>query len=202
MRRIVFIALALALGAVVGGTAAWLANAPSEPPPGDTTAVEIGGPFTLTDQHGETVTDQTFAGRFMLIYFGYTFCPDFCPMSLQTMTQAIDGLSEDVAERVVPIFITVDPERDTVAQLAEYAPLFHPELVALTGSPEAIADVAGAYRVYYRRAEDSGTTADYLMDHSVFVYLIGPDGTYRAHFTHDVDPETMGAKIEEAVDRG
>ncbi len=114
----------------------------------------IGGPFTLIDQHGARVTEQDFAGRFMLVYFGYTFCPDICPTSLTVMAAALDQLPEAQAEQVVPILITVDPARDTVEQLADYAPLFHPRLVALTGSEEEVREAARAYRVYYHVPEE------------------------------------------------
>ena len=138
----------------------------------------VGGAFTLTDQHGAQVTDQDFAGRYMLIYFGYTYCPDFCPISLANMTQALDLLPPDQAEQVVPL-ITVDPERDTVEQLAEYAPLFHPRLVALTGTPEETRRRrrrTGSISARLAKAVD-----DYLMDHSTFIYLMGPDGRYVRH---------------------
>jgi len=157
----------------------------------------IGGPFTLTDQHGERVTEQDFAGRFMLVYFGYTFCPDICPTSLTVMTAALDRLPEEQAAQVVPILITVDPARDTVEQLANYAPLFHPRLVALTGSEEEVREAAKAYRVYYHvhEAEDD----DYTVDHSTFVYLMGPDGSYRTHFGIDASPEAMAEAIGQEI---
>ena len=142
------IGAAAVLALAVAGGAAWFVLAPATRSMAGGEAL-VGGPFTLTDQHGAEVTEQDFAGRYMLIYFGYTYCPDFCPLSLANMTQALDLLPPEQAEQVVPIFITVDPERDTVEQLAEYAPLFHPRLVALTGSPEAIKAAAQAYRVYY-----------------------------------------------------
>jgi protein SCO1/2 len=158
----------------------------------------VGGPFTLVDQHGDAVTERDFAGRHMLIYFGYTYCPDVCPMSLANMTQALDLLRPEEAEQVVPIFITVDPERDTVEQLAEYAPLFHPRLVALTGSPEAVKAAARAYRVYFAKAGDTDSDA-YLMDHSTFIYLMGRDGEYVRHFAHHAAPEEIAAGIEAAL---
>jgi cytochrome oxidase Cu insertion factor (SCO1/SenC/PrrC family) len=188
-------AAALAL-AVVGG-ATWFALAPAGRSMAGGEAL-VGGPFTLTDQHGTEVTEQDFAGRHMLIYFGYTYCPDFCPMSLSNMSQALDLLPPEQAEQVVPIFITVDPERDTVAQLAEYAPLFHPRLVALTGSPEATKAAAQAYRVYFAKAGDQDSDA-YLMDHSTFIYLMGPDGRYVRHFAHNAAPEEIAAAIKAAI---
>jgi protein SCO1/2 len=117
------------------------------------------------------------------------------------MTQALDLLPEDQAEQVVPIFITVDPERDTMEQLAEYAPLFHRRLVALTGSPEAIKAAAKAYRVYFAKAGKDDSN-DYLMDHSTFIYLMGPDGRYVRHFAHNATPEEMAAAIKEAMAQG
>jgi cytochrome oxidase Cu insertion factor (SCO1/SenC/PrrC family) len=157
----------------------------------------IGGPFTLTDQHGERVTEQDFAGRFMLVYFGYTFCPDICPTSLTVMTAALDQLPEEQAAQVVPILITVDPARDTVEQLASYASLFHPRLVALTGSEEEVREAARAYRVYYHVPDAEGD--DYTVDHSTFVYLMGPDGSYRTHFGIDASPEAMAEAMGKEI---
>jgi protein SCO1/2 len=191
---------AAVLALVVAGAATWFLLTPA------TRSMEggealIGGPFTLIDQHGATVTEQDFAGRYMLIYFGYTYCPDFCPMSLSNMTQAMDLLPPETAEQVVPVFITVDPERDTVAQLAGYAPLFHERLVALTGNAAQIKQAAQAYRVYFARAGDDDSDA-YLMDHSTFIYLMGPDGKYVRHFAHNATPEDMAAAIEAAIAEG
>lgn len=155
----------------------------------------IGGPFSLVNQGGERVTEADFAGRYMLVYFGYTYCPDFCPMSLDTMTRALDLLEPEQAERIVPVFITVDPERDTVEHLREYAGLFGPRLVALTGTAEETDAAARAYRVYHNRVEDDASAADYLMDHSVFTYLMGPDGRYVTHFGHDATPEEMAERL-------
>jgi cytochrome oxidase Cu insertion factor (SCO1/SenC/PrrC family) len=157
----------------------------------------IGGPFTLTDQHGEEVTEKDFAGRYMLIYFGYTFCPDICPTSLTTMTAALDRLPQEQAEQIVPVFITVDPARDTVEQLAAYAPLFHPRLVALTGSEDQVREAARAWRVYYHVPDEEGDA--YLVDHSTFVYLMGPDGGYRTHFGIDTSPEKMAEVIGQQI---
>jgi cytochrome oxidase Cu insertion factor (SCO1/SenC/PrrC family) len=158
----------------------------------------IGGPFTLTDQHGAEITEQDFAGRYMLIYFGYTFCPDFCPLSLSTMTRALELVPGEVAEQVVPIFISVDPTRDTVEHLAEYAPLFHPRLVALTGTEEQVEAATSAYRVYFKPVESEHAT-DYLVDHSTFIYLMGPDGEYVTHFGHTASAEEMAERLAAEV---
>jgi protein SCO1/2 len=134
----------------------------------------VGGPFTLTDQHGAERTEQDFAGRYMLIYFGYTYCPDFCPMSLSNMTRAMDLLPPAAAEQVVPIFITVDPERDTAEAMGKYVTMFHPSLVGLTGAPEQIRKVAKDYKIYFAKVQDE-SMSDYTMDHSSFIYFMAPD---------------------------
>lgn len=155
--------------------------------------VLVGGPFELVDQTGESRRDTDYLGRYMLVYFGYTYCPDVCPTSLLTMSRGLQLLGDsapEAAEQVVPLFVTVDPERDTVAALAAYAPSFHPDLVALTGTPEQIAAAAKSYRVYYAKAEDE-SSGTYLMDHTSFIYLIGPDGGYRTHFSHTAQAEEI-----------
>jgi cytochrome oxidase Cu insertion factor (SCO1/SenC/PrrC family) len=162
--------------------------------------VSMGGPFTLVDTAGETVTDATFRGRWMLVYFGFSYCPDVCPTDLQTISTALDRLGP-LAERIVPIFVTIDPERDTPAALAEYVKLFDERLVGLTGSKEQIAAAARAYRVYYARAK-SNDTSDYLMDHSSFIYLIGPDGGFRALYRHGITPEELAGSLKSRVAAG
>jgi|APTNR8051073442_1049403.scaffolds.fasta_scaffold01241_2 protein SCO1/2 len=158
--------------------------------------VAIGGPFELVDQDGNTVTDADFRGRYMLIYFGYTYCPDICPTSLLRNIEALDSLGSK-KDLIQPILISVDPERDTPALLKDYAELFDPRLIALTGSPEQVAEAARAYRVYYAKAEEPGADAgsDYLMDHSGFTYLMGPDGAFVAFFRHDTTPDAMAARL-------
>ncbi len=153
----------------------------------------VGGPFTLIDQAGRRVTDQDLRGRWALIYFGYTFCPDACPLGLQNMTQALDLLG-DKAQQIRPVLITVDPARDTVAALAEYAKSFHPDLLALTGSEAEIATAAKAYRVFYKKVESAQHT-DYLMDHSSIIYLMDPQGRYATHFTHQTSPQDMAREL-------
>jgi protein SCO1/2 len=165
----------------------------------DTAAPAIGGPFTLTDQHGNTVTDADFRGRYMLVYFGFTYCPDVCPTALATITEAMSQLG-DAADRIVPILITVDPERDTPEQLKMYANHFSPRLVALTGTPEQIADVARKYRIYYAKAAEQDADDDaYTMDHSAITYLMGPDGAYVRHFSHVTNADRMAEQLREIV---
>jgi cytochrome oxidase Cu insertion factor (SCO1/SenC/PrrC family) len=150
-------------------------------------AVSIGGPFELLDQHGVGRTDKDFRGAYMLMYFGFTYCPDTCPTSLLKITNALEELAAvapNKAERVVPVFISVDPERDTPAALRTYAENFHPRLVALTGAPRELERLGRAYGVFFAKVptEEPG---EYLMDHTGFVYLMGPDGKYVEHFESD-----------------
>jgi protein SCO1/2 len=139
----------------------------------------IGGPFALIDHTGKLRTDEDFRGKLLLIYFGYTYCPDVCPTDLQQIGLAIDGLGAG-AEAVQPLFITLDPERDTAEHLADYVPLFHPRLIGLTGSAEQIRRVALAYKVYY--AKYPPDSPDYVIDHSSFVYLVDEAGKYIGFF--------------------
>jgi protein SCO1/2 len=163
-------------------------------------APEIGGGFTLTDQNGRSVTDHTYDGRYRLIYFGYTFCPDACPTELQTMAEAVDALGPAGAQ-VQPIFITVDPERDTAEKLAHYVPLFDKRLVGLTGTPAEIATVAKEYKVFYAKAEQPNGTP-YLMNHSSFVYLMDPAGRFLTIFPSDMDSDKMAAEIRRYMGTG
>ena len=156
-------------------------------------SVQVGGPFTLVDQTGRTVTDATWRGRWMLIYFGYTYCPDVCPTELQTIAATLEALGKQ-AEHVVPIFITVDPERDTPGQMAEYVRLFDDRLVGLTGTPEQIAAVARAYRVYYAKVTPKEATT-YLMDHTSFLYLMGPDGRLQTLFRPGTSAQDIAASV-------
>ena len=190
----VAVAVSLALTLAVLALAGWQMLRRPPAPEGGAGAAAIGGPFRLTDQFGAVRTEADFRGRFMLLSFGFSHCPDVCPAILQSMSLALDELGP-AGERVAPVFITIDPARDTVERLRAYAANFHPRLVALTGSADEIAAVARAYRVYYAQAEDHGAgdhgSGDYEMDHSTIVYLMGPDGAYVSHFTHDTPPEEI-----------
>ena len=139
----------------------------------------IGGPFALIDQAGKPRTDEDFRGKLLLIYFGYSYCPDVCPTDLQQVGLAVDQLGA-AGGAVQPIFITLDPERDTAAHLAEYVPLFHSRLIGLTGSTEQIRRVASAYKVYYAKYPPG--SPDYVIDHSSFIYLVDENGKYIGFF--------------------
>lgn len=155
----------------------------------------VGGPFALVDHNGKRVTNADFRGRYMLVFFGFTFCPDVCPTALQVTSQALEKLGPKKAERIVPIFITVDPERDTPDQLKSYVSSFHPSLVGLTGSQAEIEAVAKAYRVYWRRVKDDRSAAGYTMDHTSIIYLMGPDGRFVSHFTHTSSVDTIATAL-------
>ena len=152
----------------------------------------IGGPFTLTDQNGKRVTDKDFRGRFMMVYFGFTFCPDVCPSALQVMGAALHKLGPK-ADKITPIFITIDPERDTPEKMAQYVQSFDPRLVGLTGTPEEIAAVTKEYRVYAKKVPTKD--GDYSMDHTALVYLMDKQGRFVAPFKLDRKPEAAAADL-------
>lgn len=150
----------------------------------------IGGAFALKDQTGTVRTDADFRGQLMLVYFGFTYCPDICPTDLQQIGLAMDQLGDD-AKSVQPLFVTLDPERDTVANLAQYVPLFHPKLLGLTGSIADVGRAADAYRVYYKRVSTGPKPDDYTVDHSAFIYLVDRDGKYLGFFPPGTDAPKM-----------
>ena len=160
--------------------------------------VKIGGSFTLVDHHGKSRADGDFRGEHLLIYFGYTYCPDVCPTALSDMALVMDALGDE-ADKLRPMFITIDPSRDTPERLKPYVANFHPKLVGLTGSEAAVAAAAKAYRVYFAKSKTEAGSREYLMDHTSIIYLIGPDGRYLTHFTHGVTAETMAKRIREKL---
>jgi len=193
-------ALTAALVAVGLGIAVILATgAPQSGGEGDESGGKalIGGPFTLVDHTGETRTAADFQGRPMLVFFGYTHCPDVCPTGLQTMSDALDRLEPATAERIQPLFVTIDPARDTAEAMADYVEHFHPALVGLTGTSEQVAKAAKSYRVYY--AKQGEGEADYLMDHSTFTYLMDAKGEYVTHFAHGISADEMAQQIHEKL---
>ena len=166
------IGVLLAVLSVGAGAYIWVGG-------GRSAVAGIGGPFTLTDGNGKQVTDQDFRGKYMLVFFGFTFCPDICPTTLNMVSDALDRLGPK-ADKIAPLFITVDPKRDTPAVVKQYAAAFGPRIVGLTGTPEQIKAVAKAYRVYYAEHRTGEGPGDYSMDHSSVMYLMGPDGTFVA----------------------
>ncbi|GAA0144606.1 oxidase [Lithospermum erythrorhizon] len=149
----------------------------------------IGGPFNLIDHNGKSVTEKDFRGNWSILYFGFTHCPDICPDELQKLASAIDKIKEKSRIKVVPIFISVDPERDTVEQVREYVKEFHPDLIGLTGSSDEVKKAARAYRVYYMKTEEEGS--DYLVDHSIVMYLMDPSMEFIKFFGKNYDVDTL-----------
>ena len=205
--RLLLISL-LGLTLVAGGLGVWLWTQP----PSSSAIVSsetrtsgtalIGGPFTLTDHRGERRSEADFQGRYMLIFFGYTYCPDICPTTLTTVSQGLDILAESEAAKaaaVTPVFVSIDPARDTPSALADYMSHFHPAMVALTGSEEEVAVAAKAYRIFYQKVVQEDAS-DYLMDHSSIVYLMAPDGSYVSHFTHASTAEEIAEGLAKLVD--
>jgi protein SCO1/2 len=158
-----------------------------------TATAQVGGPFTLTDQNGARRASSDFRGRFMLIYFGYSTCPDVCPTTLSLMGDALDKLGRKSAA-IVPIFITIDPERDTPARLKAYMASFGPRFVGLTGELASIKHVADLYRVYFKKEPLEG--GGYGMDHSSVIYLMAPDGKFVAYWDDTaIGPEKLAAEL-------
>ena len=195
-RLLLIIVAGFLIGAIAGAAVLVLTGSFSGPTVATSGKALIGGPFTLVDQHGKAVTDQDFRGRFMLVFFGFTHCPDICPAELQVMSASLDALGPEGAE-VVPIFVTLDPERDTPAIMGDYVKNFGARFVGLTGSPDAIAAAAKAYRIAYSKFQEDPAKSDYSIDHSALVYLMGKDGEYVTHFAYG----TPAAKMTETLRR-
>ncbi len=155
---------------------------------------KIGGGFSLINQDGKATKDTDFLGKYLMIYFGYTYCPDMCPTGLQSMSRALDMLKDEVG-KVPPLFITVDPARDTPQRLKEYDSAFHPSIVGLTGSAEQIAAVAKEYQVYYEKGEGD---QDYDVAHSSVIYLMNPKGALVATFEEEVEPNLIVQALKKA----
>ena len=175
---------------------------PTEKPPLEGAA--IGGPFTLTDKDGKTVRWDDFKGKYRVVYFGYTFCPDACPMDVQVMMQGFarfEKAAPDLAAQVQPIFISIDPERDTPRIVGEFAAAFSPKLLGLTGTPQQVAGAAKAFSAYYAKGKDTG--GGYLMDHSRVAYLMDRDGKPLAMLSvdegMDKGPEAVAAELAKWV---
>jgi protein SCO1/2 len=197
------ILLVLAISAVIigGGVLAISLVERSGNPP--TTAqntaagAAIGGPFTLVGADGKTVTDRDFRGKWMLVYFGYTFCPDVCPTTLNSIAQALVQLRAH-ADALAPIFITVDPTRDTPKVVGDYVKAFDPRILGLTGSEAQVATVAQEYHIYY--AKQPGSGKDYLIDHSSFLYLMNPQGKFVKVMPGSLSPGEMADTIRPFIE--
>ena len=160
--------------------------------------VQVGGPFTLVDHDGRRVRDDDFRGRAMLVFFGFTHCPDVCPTALARMSEVLDALGPD-ADAVRALFVSVDPRRDTPALLKDHVLHFSPRILGLTGSEAEIAAIARAYRVYYRVVGDPATNPNYLVDHSGFVYVMDRAGRFVGTFNPDAPVEGATRLIRRAL---
>lgn len=197
-RRLLLLAALIGLAAGVG-SAVMLAVIPAGgPQQASSGKALIGGPFSLLEPDGKNVTDLTFAGKPMLVYFGFTNCPDVCPSGLQVISAALDKLGSK-ADGITPLFITVDPERDTPQVLGEYVKSFNPRIIGLSGSPQDIAAVTKAYRVYVKKVPNDKEPERYGVDHSSFMYLMNGKGEYVKHFLHTVDVDQLANELAKAL---
>jgi len=192
-QRLIYAVVGVLLAALLLGLGGfmWLGG-------GEGGGLQIGGPFTLQNSSGKTVTDRDFRGQYMLVYFGYTFCPDVCPTTLTAVADAMDKLGTD-ASRIRTVFITVDPKRDVPAVVGQYAAAFGPNVVGLTGTPEEIAKVAKEYRVYYAEHRTGAGPNDYVMDHSSVLYLMDPKGRFMAPVRADQSGTEMAAALKKLM---
>ena len=173
-------------------------SGPSRPP---LEGARIGGPFALVDQDGKAVTDRSYAGRYRIMYFGYTFCPDVCPVDVQNIgaaMRALDSSDPAMAAQIVPIFVSVDPDRDKPPIVKEFVHAFYPRMVGLTGSPEAIARIAKEYAVYYQKG-DVTPGGGYMVAHARVTYLMDPQGKPVALLPQDQAPDRIAAEIRRWV---
>ena len=196
----------IAVAALLGGTAWYVMQRQSADPFADCrqSAIAggpgaIGGPFTLVDRTGQTVTDKDVITKPSLVYFGYTFCPDVCPLDNARNAEAVDIL-EEMGHEVTPVFISIDPERDTPEVMGDYADLLHPRMIGLTGSPDQVQAASRAYRTYYKAQDKSDDY--YLVDHSTFTYLVDPQKGFLEFFKRDLTPEDLAAQVSCFLDKG
>lgn len=195
--RWILLAVAIVLAAFLG----WQRFATPSQPAGNLSGSSLGGPFALIDQDGKPRTDKDFAGKYRLMYFGYTFCPDICPTDVALVAKglkAFEAKAPERAARVQPIFVTVDPERDDPASLKAFVSAFHPRLVGLTGTPAAIDAAKKSFGIYSRKVETSDP-ANYLVDHFAVIYLFGPNGEPIAFLQHGSTAAEVTAMLEAHV---
>ena len=162
----------------------------------------IGGDFALTTSKGEPYTQENLKGHYSFVFFGFSNCPDMCPTALSTITSALEAAPKDVANQFTPVFISVDPERDTAAKLNEYAANFHPSLIALTGSKDEVKQAADAFKVFFSKADVmQDKDGNYLVNHSGYIYLMGKNGEYLKHFPHTISSDDLVMALEETLQK-
>lgn len=158
----------------------------------------VGGPFELVDQTGKLRTERDFRGKHMLVFFGFLYCPDICPATLQVITETLERLG-DKSQALTPIFISVDPARDTPEELAKYLGNFDRRIVGLTGTPEQVDRAVKAYKAYYKKVSEPNLPDAYSIEHSTRIYLMGPDGRYVTHFDYGTRPADMARQLRERL---
>jgi cytochrome oxidase Cu insertion factor (SCO1/SenC/PrrC family) len=161
---------------------------------------DVGGIFTLTDQNGKTFTEQNLKGKYSLVFFGFTNCPDVCPTTLTMVTQLM-GLLGNQSSKLLPVFISVDSGSDTPATMKIYLSNFHPAIIGLTGTEAQIKEAAQSYKAYYAKVDQPDSTHGYTMDHSAFLYFMDKNGQYVAHFNYDDSPEKISAAIKPTLEQ-
>lgn len=199
--RIIRVLLSVIAGAIIAAAIAWVQVKDAPMPPARERVVagtKIGGPYTLTDHTGKTVTEKDFSDTYKVIYFGFTYCPAICPTELQKMMVAL-GQAGPAAEKIRPIFVTVDPERDTVPVMAAYVAQFSPRLTGLTGTREQVDAALKAYKIYARKVDDPAA-GDYTMDHSSYIYLMTPGDQLLGVFGIDSKPADIVKAIQTHID--
>ena len=190
--RILVVIAGLLAALVLGLAFFWMPEMPERPLP--KAAIAAGGDFTLESASGP-VSLKDYRGKLVLVYFGYTFCPDICPTSLASTAEGLKQLKPEEAARVAMIFISVDPERDTPPRLKEYAEFFHPSLVGVTGTPENLAEIAKRYGVFYARQKVETAGGGYVVDHSADTYVVGPNGQLVGKIAHATPSDRVVAEI-------
>ena len=190
----IFFLVAIALLALVLGYLVAALTRPTPPSNQPAQTLSLEGGFNLIDETGQPVSQDSYTGKFRLVYFGFTFCPDVCPMQLEVVSRALD-IAKISPDWLTTLFITLDPERDTPEDMAIYTDNFHKNIIGLTGSLDQIQQAAKAYKVYFQKVSDPETTGGYTVDHSSIVFLMGPDNNYRQHFTHRDSAEDIAEKI-------
>ena len=202
--RIPMIAAAGGLVLAIGGMGLYMSlSSPSShlsPAMINSDGADIGGPFELTSHTGERLTDEAVIKGPTLVYFGYTYCPDVCPIDVQILADAVTILDDEGVD-VLPVFITVDPERDTPEELAYYAEAMHPKMLALTGTSDEIRAAADAYKVFYQRVDMPDSAAGYLMNHTGYTYLMTPEKGITAVFRRDFPPEQIADDVQKVLAR-
>ncbi len=160
----------------------------------------IGGAFEMVDHTNKKVTDKSYLGKYILVYFGFTYCPDICPTELQILTEALNMLPKEKSDKINILLVSIDPERDNPKQLASYVSNFHANTIGLTGTAAQTKAMAKVYRAYYKKVEDKDNSDGYTMDHSSIIYLMGPDGKYLSHFSYGTRAKVISEKIASYMD--